>query len=355
MKTTQPLLLLILIILFKGLTSALLAQNECVFSMQRAERLYQQGLVQDIPSLLLPCLKSGFTREERLGAYKLLILAYLYDDHPVEAEKSMLEFLKKFPEYEITPADPAEFSFLFGTYKTIPLFSTGLLLGGGLSFPYMFEQYAPYSLPGSEYDYQSSQMGLRLGISLTRYITSRLDLNLEAMYIQLKYKYSATPEFFSSFSRTRFTESMNLVSFPLSVTYDFGIHRLQPYLRTGIGTSVYLGSVIDPGRDYTDGSFDQVSGENLVLTGTGRRKILQFSVIAGAGLKYKIPYAGSVMLDMRFEPGLNSMANDDQRYSGQAESIWRYYILDDDLILNHMSFTLAWIYPLYRSTRQPIQ
>ena len=66
------------------------SQSECVFSLQRAERLYQQGNIEEIPGLLINCIEKGFTRDERLTAYKLLIQSYLYDDQLELADHGQL-------------------------------------------------------------------------------------------------------------------------------------------------------------------------------------------------------------------------------------------------------------------------
>ena len=61
--------------------------------------------------LLQPCIERGFTPEERLSAYKLLILCQIYNDDIGGAHEGMLAFLKKYPEYELSPTDPDEFRF----------------------------------------------------------------------------------------------------------------------------------------------------------------------------------------------------------------------------------------------------
>ncbi len=344
---------ILMVFLSGGISSQLHAQNQCVFSLQRAERLYQQGLIEEIPGLLIPCIKSGFNRDERMTAYKLLIQSLLYDDQTEEADKYMQEFLARFPEYQITPADQAEFAFLFNTYHTVPVYSLGVILGGGLVFPSMLEQYGTYSILDNDPEYKSSSMRLKMGLTFSKYLGVKTDLNLDLVFQQMEYKYSVSPDFFTDFARTHFKETISMIAFPLSVTYKLGFGRLQPYFRGGISPAIYLGSAIDPKRDYTEGTFDQVSGQDLLLGGTGKRNTLLLNALVGAGLKYKIPYAGSLLLDLRFEPGIRSIVADDQRYSPNSEALWRYYILDDDVLLHNLSISVGWVYPIYKSTKQP--
>ena len=64
----------------------LFAQQDCAVKLKDAQNQFEVGQVQDVPDLLLECLKSGFTREEKIQAYKVLINAYIFDDNMAQAE-----------------------------------------------------------------------------------------------------------------------------------------------------------------------------------------------------------------------------------------------------------------------------
>src|SRR4030042_4814203 len=72
------------------------AQDDCSKTLQEARNLYDLGMIDEIPKMLSPCMQEGFTRPQRIEAYKLLILAYLFDDNQFEAERTMTEFLKRY-------------------------------------------------------------------------------------------------------------------------------------------------------------------------------------------------------------------------------------------------------------------
>ena len=118
MKLQHSIFLFILVFFI----STLYAQRSCLNTLREAKELYEQGLIDEIPDLLADCMESGFTRSQRIEAYKLIILAYLFDDDQFTAEKMMDEFLRKFPEYEIMPNDPVEFVYLLESYKTSSFF-----------------------------------------------------------------------------------------------------------------------------------------------------------------------------------------------------------------------------------------
>ena len=325
------------------------SQSECVFSLQRAERLYQQGNLEEIPGLLINCIEKGFTRDERLTAYKLLIQSYLYDDQLELADQTMLEFLNQYPEYELTPVDQAEFEQLFHSYETKASWSVSITGGVVFSFPYTFEPFGPYSTEVSSWDY-SSGPGFRVGAGLMKYLAPGFNLNAEIQYFRHEYNFTLTQEYWSDFSETHYTETSSSIAIPVSVTYDFNTGRLKPYLRAGLMANYMFKSALDPLRIYKNGEFEDVTGSDLSMI--EYRNPLSLYVITGTGLKYKIPYAGQLVLDIRFDIGLTRFASDEERFTPQ-ELIFRYYDQDHDSRFNFLSVSLGWIYPLYKSTKQP--
>ena len=107
-------------------------EMNCAVNLREAESLFDIGQIEGVPDLLTECLKSGFTREERIQAYKLLINAFIFDDNLEQAENYTLEFLNKYPEYEIVATDPSEFVNLLEEFNNDARASIGL--SGGLNF-----------------------------------------------------------------------------------------------------------------------------------------------------------------------------------------------------------------------------
>src|SRR5688572_15785653 len=66
------------------------AQNTCSQTLIKAQFTYYEGRAEEVPLMLETCLTSGFTPEEKLQAYRLLTLTYLYLNEPANAEKVML-------------------------------------------------------------------------------------------------------------------------------------------------------------------------------------------------------------------------------------------------------------------------
>jgi hypothetical protein len=81
------------------------AQQEgtCAEKLKTAQLLFEKGQVELVPEYLSGCLKSDFSREESLTAYKLLIQTYLFMENQQKADSVMLAFLGKNPENRLSP------------------------------------------------------------------------------------------------------------------------------------------------------------------------------------------------------------------------------------------------------------
>ena len=351
-------ILILSIILSNVITYSVYSQSEeCVIKLQEAEQLYALGQVENIPQMLEDCIVEGFNKEERLQAYKLIILTFLTDDNMRKADSAMVNFLKRYPEYEITVADPAEFVYLKKSYKTIPSFSVGVIGGLNLAFPYSVEQFGVHNLESASGSYSTSP-GFQAGLSVIKYLSPRFDLNLEIMFQQSVYNYTLQPKkLTSTFDpnyKVEILETMTLLSFPFSFTVDLTKGNWKPYLRAGIVGTYYLGSTIDPKRHYSDGSLDVVSGENISTADMSYRTELNFYAQAGAGLKFDYAGKGYFILDARFLAGFTKIVNAENRLDPHSDLIFRYKYTDDDMYLNNMYISLGWIYPIYVSKKQPI-
>ena len=59
------------------------AQSSCAQTLRNARATYDQGRLHELPDLLAGCIGNGFTQQEKVEAYKLLTLAYIYLAVPV--------------------------------------------------------------------------------------------------------------------------------------------------------------------------------------------------------------------------------------------------------------------------------
>lgn len=110
-----------------------MAQENCTQKLRSARNAYQEGKLSSLPELLIPCIKTGFSKEEKIEALRLVTLAYIYSEDEAKAEKVFLDLLNIDPEF--TPnlqSDPTELILLAEKFDTEPKFFYGL--NGGIGY-----------------------------------------------------------------------------------------------------------------------------------------------------------------------------------------------------------------------------
>ena len=325
------------------------SEGACAFTLREAQSLYDQGLIETIPDMLQGCIKDGFTKEERLNAYKLIILSYLFDDDQDMANEEMLAFLKRYPEYEITPTDPIEFTYLYNTYDTEHKLTYGVCFGGNMTHGFITEPFSVFDLnTASDQVYKPSGIGLSGGLRLNFLLATNLELSVEGIFNQNKFTNEQGTLF--DFSTLAHTETHIRIDVPLTVTYDFPVGNLVPYLRAGGQMGYLLSAGWEGTRSYPDKTeIDPVSGGSLNVSIL--RKQINFWAVAGGGLKYKIPN-GYVILDLRYNIGLteqNDPANNRYTASDDVQNLINYYLYtDDNFVLNNFIISLGYQRTLYR-------
>src|SRR5438105_6022452 len=104
-----------------GFSAGFAQTTSCSQTLRLARSTYDQGRLHEVATLMEKCLKGGFTQQEKVEAYKLLCLTYLYLEEPEKADDAMLNLLRTDPYFEVNKqVDPAEFIALYRTFRTQP-------------------------------------------------------------------------------------------------------------------------------------------------------------------------------------------------------------------------------------------
>jgi hypothetical protein len=341
----------ILLAIFAFFWISLYAQDDCLKSFQTARQLYEDGMIDEIPQILAPCIESGFTRTQKIEAYKLIILAYLFDDNQYAAERKMLEFLKKYPEYEIMPSDPVEFIYLFESFKTKAIFSTGITFGPNLANPRIIE---PYNAGDVTYNKSSntSGPGFQVGFNISRYITDKLFLNIGINYTINQYSFQDNVNYYYNtdelqFAEITFRENISIIDIPVTLAYEISSRNVKYYLSTGVSAGKINKATGIPTRVY-DINSPPITGADIPMTDF--RKNSTFFYIIGAGFKYKVP-RGYLMSDISLNIGLNNIINDQNRY--KSTELWsKYFYIDDDYSINYLTLTVGYYFSIYKPKKQ---
>lgn len=328
------------------------SQEDCDLKIREAQEYYEQGLIDKIPDLLLPCIEEGFTRAQKIDAYKLLILAYLFDYNQVEAERTMVEFLKKYPEYEVSANDPVEFVYLFESYRTTSVFSIGVTAGFNLTDPRIIE---PFTALDNKYTDRKTSMkpGFHIGLGFTHDISRRMLVNIELNFTQNQYSFADKLEIpvvggTDVLNKVVYNEKLHKIEIPVSLTYEFNISNLNLFLRSGIYISKMTGAKGQPSRKYTEDNTAPLTEGYMNMK--DYRKNIHFGFIFGAGVRYKIP-RGVISVDLRTNLGLNNIVKTGERYHNHV-LLSKYYYLDDDFTLNTFSLTAGYYFSFYTPSKQ---
>jgi hypothetical protein len=325
----------------------LFSQEDCGTKIQEAQKFYDLGMLEEIPQMLAPCMEVGFTRNQKIEAYKLIILSYLLNDNQFEAEKTMVEFLKKYPEYEIMPNDPIEFVYLFESYRTTSVFSFGINAGFNLTDPRIMEPFTVFDLSNTSTN-NTMKPGFNVGIGLGRYISRKMMLNLEFNFTANNYGFYdeiKIPEN-DALNSVTYTERLYKLEVPLSLVYEFTIKKIHYFIRGGFSVSKITGITGHASRKFADEIPVSSEDQNISYY----RQNLLYGGIVGAGVRYKIP-RGVLTFDLRANIGLNNIVRPDHRYENQ-EFLTKYYYLDDNFSLNTFSLSASYYFSFYKPKKQ---
>ncbi len=317
------------------------SQDDCPSMLERAETLFERGLIEEIPELLDECIRNGFTHEEKTRAQRLIILSYLFDNKISQAENAMIGFLRENPEYRIQPGDPAEFAFMFSNFSTRPAFSIAAFLGGNLTSATVVTSYGPYN-PATDDNYFSLLPETQLGAGASVFLNNNLELNMEGIYSRNSFAHNIRYNFAEIYKR----ETHQKLEFPVSLTYDLPGGRLNPYLRAGASYGLILSAQTNYRLMYLNGNRD-IFESNMLDIGE-KRSQGTFSALIGAGVKFKIP-RGHIFFDMRYYYGLTELVIPENRWD--QETTFRYYYTDGDFITDNLSFSIGYRYLFYRITK----
>lgn len=317
-------------------------QTDCAIKLQEAESLYETGILDSIPSMLRSCVNNGgFDNEELSRAYKLLILTYLFEDYQEMAELTMLKFLNKFPEYEIKATDPVEFTYLYKSYETIPIYSVGVLIGGNYSNVRIMKPYSKFDINNYNPDYSSSGLAFSVGIQIKRYINERIEINLDAIYTTKKFEMLQIENDLS----INYSENQSMFSFPLSGTYDFKYGNFSPFVRLGLNLDYLITATATLEKKSSLNPIANVKPSDVDIIND--RNTFNLSALAGAGLKYYVK-RGYIILDARYYLGLTNNVNvKSDRWNNPEKDPFDY--IDDDFTLNNIFVSLGYVFPFYKT------
>ncbi|MCX6302520.1 MAG: hypothetical protein NTW82_10080 [Bacteroidia bacterium] len=337
---------LALFILFSSVSLVVFPQEKstCAVNLQNAQTLFDNGQVEQVPEMLRECLKSGFKQEEELAAYKLIIQTYLFEDKNEKADSAMLAFLKKYPEYQLSPTDHSSFVHLYNNFDVRPVVQLVFHIGTNIPFVTFIDDPKSISSDPVPGNYSSEALNLFASLEAKFAINSRLELNIEGGFSQSSF--SVKKDILGS-GVSFYNEIQQRLEIPITATYNFiTFGKFTAYARAGAGAAIGLASTAK------EVSFLPVVGKDQIgyeISRKNSRIKLDIFGQAGAGIKLKTP-RGYINFEIRSNMGVYN-----QVIRGGDDAIplaWEYKYSDEDFNLNNLNFSLGYTQIFYKPLKR---
>lgn len=346
------------------------AQDLCTRNLQEANESFNQGRFIEIDTLLRKCIKSGFTKQERIEALELLALSKLYLDEMDMADSIYLELLTLDPEHTVNPLiDPPDLIFLHQSFRTEPIFSWSASIGMTYTYPSVIHEDFIYPSTLVKYNDQPSQImipdkdykpsiGFLFGFNMDFVIYKDMYAGWGLNYNRTVYKYKAQylRDLYAStnvtelFYESTFRQNLDWISIPLSVKYQFGKINLKPYI---LGGASYHALIRSRHNDLTR---EKIAGsaETKIEKGSSNdidsKNRTNFSLNLGAGFMYKTNGIDYIVVELRYSKFLKNISNGSTRYGDidNQTNIILYGVALDDYNLTSFDLTVKFLRPFYK-------
>ena len=334
---------IVILIFFLTLGLNLMAQDSCSLALDSAKNLFNSGQIEEIPDLLSPCIAKGLSQQEEIQAYLLLVQVYLFDSDMDKAEKTMTEFLGKYPAYKPRPADPAEFVELFKTFRVRPTWGIGINVSPGLADVYVKEKYTTDNFSTLNSKYHPNKLGFGSELQVSRYFGKYFWVAANFQFSTLSLK--RTDMLGGNSEELNFTEKTSWFSVPLTLNVSIGKGKWAPYFFAG-GEMGYLLSdrTTIVRHNNADSSIPNVTqGTTGNLSNRERNSIC---ALGGVGVQYKI-LGGYFNFSIGYKYSLKPFVKQGNRYADN-NMLYYYQYLDDDFRINRYYCSFGFTTLFYR-------
>lgn len=316
----------------------------CAQTLRLARSVYENGRLHELEGLLEGCVKADqWTTQERVDAYKLLTLAYIYMEEPEKADAMMLSILQTDPEFRPNNnIDPAEFVALWSTFRTEPVYRLGVKFGANATQPNV-HQYTPINEGTENYKYG---YGFQAGVSGEIAILHGMFVLNPELYFQSK-AFKINNSFFENDQTTSGSVAMKSISLPVSLQYALpfgqkadGSNKWTTYVGLGLATDFLLkvSTNLETG----------IVGQSSVKTASTEKiqyKSFNFAPIISAGAKWKVKKA-EIVTEVRFNYGASTIFNKQKIYDSQAEVFGNKFV-HGPFSLNTLSVSAGYLLNKY--------
>ncbi len=323
-------------------------QDICSQNLEAAQRQFDEGRFYNVESLISGCLKSGFTRQERINALELLALTKLYLDEMDQADSVYLDLLRQDPERKINElVDPPDLIFLHNHFRTKPVFYWAI--SGGINFtsPTIIHNYSAFDDARTN-EQSKARLGFEGGGSIEFNVYKDLYVGGALLFRRRNFLYTDETKLFSAEPKDGFKishiEANNYFSLPIIAKYTVGLDRIRPYFYGGINIDILMFATLGDLVKLSPFGDDPIEITSQDIT--SYRNPVNLSAILGIGCMIKSNGLSLIALDLKIEPGLTNITKESRRYADQGNLIETGYV-NDPMRLNGISFSVRFVRPFY--------
>ncbi len=331
------------------------AQERCSQSLIEAQEKLEQGKFYDIPELLNPCLDNGFSKEEKIRAYHLLTLAYLYLNYEKEADESYLNLLRLSPEFSPDPEiGPQELINHHKQFTTRPMvFISMFKLGTNFTKSNLLYDYS-MTISGNNSESVTAKTGVNFGLGVEVVLSKDFHLMADLFMVQNKFRLD---DFHWDFYRTSYELVHNHLELPVGLKYKLPGKKILPYVVVGMNPKWLFksnaqnieGNYVIENEDGTIETFPVQPHPDINTS--NMKNSFNYSLFGGVGFVYRMGL-NIVSLEARYEIGMLNVANEKNRWRTDFEEArnmkFPFAFVDNDYKLNSLTFMVGFIKPLYK-------
>jgi Outer membrane protein beta-barrel domain len=314
-------------------------------TLRLARATYEQGRLHEIPTQLSNEVIGSMTnKQDKVEAYKILCLSYIYLEEPDEADNAMLNILRTDPYFEINEAvDPAEFVALYKTFRTNAIYRIGATLGVNGSQPNVINMINTDGSIG-KYSYKFGiQFGASAEMPINRFFDKRFTLHADILYHQKKFELTTEKDQGDGdLIKLTALESQTWLSLPVTIQYNFWKNKFNPYIALGASADLILNSSISAIR-LREG---ETSVEEKRFNLDAQRNALNMSAVAALGGKLRVA-GGYLIGELRYTYGLTQVNNDETAYENQDLSL-TYGLPNSTFKVNSLAFSFSYVQNIFK-------
>ena len=299
------------------------AQSLCRQKLEAANASYKLGRFREVTDSLEVCfsgIDGGFDNlQDKVDAYRLIILSYIFDNQLSLAHKNIRRLLKEYPSFRIYDNDPPELKYLFHSYRNLPAFSVYLSVRPSYVLPNLLQDFQISTLASQEkVNYQNSfAVGFTTGFYY--YLWRGIFINGGITYQSTPISQNASISFSQMSTQdnargkplitSNYLETQQNLEFPLSLnwilfTYNRqkNLRKIIPYIGIGVILKQQLNAELFFERKQDNGN---ISIENTLDIKSLRRNT-NYDALGQLGIQFKTALRLSVSIFASYRVGIFS-------------------------------------------------